>query len=193
MSTLAARGFLAAMNEHGTELEIETLNLWEAALPEFSSTAVAAKYQVMDQQVLSPEEQRAWSEVNAWVNRFKAADVYVFSVPMWNYSIPYKLKQFIDLVTHFGLTFVETEDGLKGLVGGQALVIYARGGDYGGVEGSPDPFDFQSTYMKTWLELVGIDLMEEVAIEETLSANSQANFERAQTRLTQIASSWYSS
>ena len=61
---------------------------------------------------------------------FKSADKYLVSLPMWNFSIPYKLKQYIDLLVHRGLTFSFTpEGGYKGLVTGKPLVaVYARGG-----------------------------------------------------------------
>jgi len=35
-------------------------------------------------------QRAAWQSVLAVVERFRTADRYVFSVPMWNGSIPYR-------------------------------------------------------------------------------------------------------
>ena len=37
--------------------------------------------------------------------RFALADRVLISTPMWNFGIPYKLKQWIDVITQPGLTF----------------------------------------------------------------------------------------
>ena len=58
---------------------------------------------------------------------FKSADKYVFSLPMWNFGIPYKLKHFIDVLVQPGLTFsFSPETGYKGLVTGKPAVVDLR-------------------------------------------------------------------
>ena len=37
--------------------------------------------------------------------RFALADRVLISTPMWNFGIPYKLKQWIDVITQPGLAF----------------------------------------------------------------------------------------
>ena len=91
------------------------------------------------------------------------------NVPMWNFSVPYRLKQYIDLITHPGLTFTREADGIRGLASGPATVIYARGGDYSPKDGKPDPFDFQSPYLSAWLGLVGLGPVDEVLVQTTMA------------------------
>ena len=40
-----------------------------------------------------------WNKIVELFGRFNSADKYVFSVPMWNFGIPYILKHYIDLIT----------------------------------------------------------------------------------------------
>lgn len=47
----------------------------------------------------SGAEVDAWNKVLAVFERFNAADNYLFSIPMWNASIPYVLKHLIDIIT----------------------------------------------------------------------------------------------
>ena len=47
----------------------------------------------------------AWDEIVAIATRFTSADRYLFAIPMWNGGIPYKLKQYIDIIHQPGLTF----------------------------------------------------------------------------------------
>lgn len=81
---------------------VETLDLWHAGLPEFDGATIDAKYAILHGQNHTPEQKQAWETVAKIVNHFKSADKYVFSLPMWNFGIPYKLKQFIDVITQPG-------------------------------------------------------------------------------------------
>ena len=56
-----------------------------------------------------------------------------------------------------------------GLVSGGATLIYSRGGDYSPKDGRPDPFDFQSPYLKAWLQLIGLGPVDEVYVQRTMA------------------------
>lgn len=43
------------------------------------------------------------------IEQFTAADKYLFSLPMWNFGIPYKLKHYIDVIVQPGYTFSFTK------------------------------------------------------------------------------------
>jgi FMN-dependent NADH-azoreductase len=102
---------------------------------------------------------------------FKSADKYVISLPMWNFGIPYKLKQFIDVLVQPELAFsFSPETGYKGLITGKpVVVIYARGGAYGPGTGM-ESYDAQSTYMKQVLGFIGFTDIKEIFVEPTLAS-----------------------
>ncbi len=171
-SPRAARSVSSALSEEFVQSVVKAqpgtssakLPLWEIDLPEFNETAMNAKFKTFGGQELSPEESAKWRAVKSVFERFAAADKYVFSVPMWNFGIPYKLKQFIDVVTQPTLSFAYENGAYKGLLTGRkALIVASRGGAYAGMEG--DPLDFQVKYMKLFLGFVGITDVEAVLAE----------------------------
>ena len=185
-SSQAAAIYLNALPK---DVTVEQLDLCGAKLPEFDAAAAAAKYKVMRGQALNPGEESAWSAVVALVEQFKAADHYLIAAPMWNFGIPYKLKQYIDLITHPGLTFNPRPDGMEGLAGGDAVVIYSRGGNYSPKDGQPDPYDHQSPYLQAWLGVVGVSPVEEVAVQGTMRTpvGAESHLDPVRNRLEELA------
>ncbi len=165
-STQATEEFLAALP---TGARVERLPLFESNLPEFAAVLASAKQKTMTGVDLDDAEAVEWRKITALVEQFTAADHYLMAVPMWNFSIPYKLKQYIDLLTHPGLTFTRDANGMRGLASGSVTVIYSRGGNYSPRDGQPDPFDFQSPYLKAWLALVGLGPVNEVLVQGTMA------------------------
>jgi FMN-dependent NADH-azoreductase len=123
-------------------------------------------------------QKQAWKQVEGIIQEFKSADKYVFSLPMWNYGIPYKLKHYIDIIAQPSYTFsFSPETGYKGLVTNKnALLIYARGGTFG-VE--REAFDFQKPYMETFLKFIGFDNLNSIVIEPTLGNSAKKAEEQA--------------
>lgn len=187
-STQAAATFLAALED---SVQVDQLDLFDADLPEYTAILASAKQNTMMGTALSDDEQAQWQGVTQLVDQFVSADAYLFGVPMWNFSVPYKLKQYIDLVTHPGLTFTSDAQGIRGLAAGPATVIFSRGGDYSPKDGQPDPFDFQSPYLKAWLGLVGLGPVTEVLVQATLAGpDALANaVQGAETQLVAAARS----
>ena len=165
-STQAAELFLAALPG---DVSVRRLDLFQTDLPDFTAELASAKQKFMMGMPLDDEESRQWAVVTQLVEEFVNADSYLLGVPMWNFSVPYRLKQYIDLVTHPGLTFARDANGMKGLAEGAGTVIYSRGGDYSPKDGQPDPFDFQSPYLKAWMGMVGINPISEVLVQTTMA------------------------
>ena len=149
---------------------VETLDLWHTGLPEFDGATIDAKYAIMTGQNPTPEQQQAWAVVTKIAEHFKSADKYVFSLPMWNFGIPYKLKQFIDVLVQPGLAFGFSPDtGYTGLITGKpAAIIYARGGAYGPGTGM-EAYDAQSSYMKQVLGFIGFTDIKQIFVEPTMA------------------------
>ena len=149
---------------------VETLDLWAANLPEYDGPTLDARYAVMNGQPHTPGQLKAWKSVTEIIGHFKSADKVVLSLPMWNFSIPYKLKQYIDILVQPGLTFLVTPaEGTKGLVTGRPLlVVYARGWAYGPGSGI-EAYDQQSAYVKQIFGFIGFTGIRELFVEPTLA------------------------
>src|SRR6516225_3560146 len=156
-STQVARTFLAAYQKSRPDDSIETLDLWATSLPRFDGATIEAKYAILQGQAHTPGQAQAWKSVVDVIERFKSADKYLFSLPMWNFGIPYVLKHFIDVIVQPGLTFsFSPTEGYQGLVTGKkAAAIYARGGAYGPGTGA-EGYDMQSKYLAAILGFIGI-------------------------------------
>lgn len=155
-SITVARAFLDAYAAANPADTIDTLDLWAAELPRFDGAMLDAKYSIMHGQDPSAEQRTAWQAVEQLAARFCAADKYVFSVPMWNFGLPYQLKHYIDLITQPGLTWsFDPASGYSGLVSGKAVAIYASGGAYHEGSGA-EAFDLQKPAFENWLAFVGI-------------------------------------
>ena len=168
-SIKVAKEFLTAYSRANPSDEVETWDLWAERLPEFDGETINAKYQILHGLDHTPEQAAAWQRVTEVFNRFNSGDKFLFSLPMWNFGIPYKLKHFIDVITQPGLAFsFSPESGYTGLVSGKpAVVIYARGGEYTSAK-QAKRLDFQKTYFETLLDFIGITEVQSIVIEPTL-------------------------
>jgi FMN-dependent NADH-azoreductase len=96
-SIAVADAFVGEYERKHPDDEIVTLNIFEESIPSFDGLAVQAKYTILHGQSHSQEELQVWKNVEEVIEQFTSADKYVLAVPMWNFSIPYRLKQYIDL------------------------------------------------------------------------------------------------
>ena len=170
-SISVAKEFLDAYQAANPGDEIETWDLWGEPLPEFDGDTINAKYAVMHGADHTPEQAAAWGAIVASCDRFKAADKYLFSVPMWNFGIPYKLKHFVDVIAQPGQTFsFSPETGYSGLVTGKpAAVVYARGGEYSSSDAVMG-YDLQKPYLELLLGFLGFTTVDAVLVEPTAAA-----------------------
>ncbi|MFM0063775.1 FMN-dependent NADH-azoreductase [Paraburkholderia aspalathi] len=165
-----ARAYVDAYRDTHPAHRIDVLDLWSVALPEFDGDALDAKYADLSGTPLSEGQQQAWTSIRELAQRLHDADTLLFSVPLWNFSIPYKLKHFIDVVSQRGILFSFDERGLQGLLKEKkAVVVYARGLDYSVGSSTPaHSFDFQRPYMEAWLRSVGVTDVKSIVVEKTL-------------------------
>lgn len=95
------------------------------------------------------------------IEEMKSADTLVIAAPMYNFSIPTQLKNWIDLIARAGVTFRYSENGVEGLIKDKkAIVVTTRGGIH-----KDSATDLLTPYMKTVLGFIGITDVEFVYAE----------------------------
>ncbi len=168
-SNKLATAYIEALKAAQPNLEVDTLDLWRAELPEFDGDKAAAKMTFFGVGAMDGVKQSAWDNVVEITQRFSDADQYVFAVPMWNGGIPYKLKQYIDIITQPGLLFgFDPEAGYSGLLKDKkANVFYTSGVFAPGVDAKYGS-DYQSTYLEWWLNVVGVSDITTVRFQPSL-------------------------
>jgi FMN-dependent NADH-azoreductase len=154
--------------------KVETLDLWHLSMPEFNGHVIDSKYVILHGLEHTEEQKRAWRAVEDVIGQFTGADKYLFSLPMWNFGIPYKLKHYIDVIVQPGYTFsFSPEEGYKGLVTEKPVTaIYARGGAYGPTTGM-ESYDLQKPYLELILGFIGFRDFQTITIESTLGPREE--------------------
>ncbi|EPE2680852.1 FMN-dependent NADH-azoreductase [Vibrio alginolyticus] len=110
---------------------------------------------------LSQEQQAVVDLSDTLIEEVKAADTLVIAAPMYNFTIPTQLKNWIDLIARAGVTFKYTENGVQGLIESKkAIVVTTRGGIH-----KDSPTDNVTPYLRTVLGFVGITDVEFVYAE----------------------------
>jgi FMN-dependent NADH-azoreductase len=132
---------------------------------------LAAKYAGLSGMPLTTEQKTVWDEIQRLAAPFLAADKLLLAVLLWNFGIPYRLKQLIDLISQKDILFSFDSTGFRGLLKARkAAVVYARGLDYLSAASSTPAttYDFQRPYMEMWLRFIGITAISEIIVEKTL-------------------------
>lgn len=134
---------------------------------------------------LSQEQQTVVDLSDTLIEEVKAADTLVIAAPMYNFTIPTQLKNWIDLIARAGVTFKYTENGVQGLIEGKkAIVITTRGGVH-----KDSSTDNVAPYLRTVLGFVGITDVEFV-YAEALNMGEEAatkGITQAQSQLATLA------
>jgi FMN-dependent NADH-azoreductase len=177
-----SRAFLDAYRKANPADTIQTLDIWDLAMPEFDGHVMDAKYAGLNGIALTPVQESAWRRIEELAKPFLTADKLLLGIPLWNFGIPYKLKHLIDVITHADVLF--TFDGTSfggALAGKKAAVVYSRGLDYSS-PGSFTPareYDLQRPYVEMWLKFVGITDVKGILVEMTL-LGERGLFERSE-------------
>lgn len=174
-SSRVAGAFLDEYRRLNPRDEIEHLRLFEHALPAFDAEAAGQKMEhigrlVRGEGALAPAGK--WGAVVAEIERLKAADKVLISTPMWNFSLPYPLKHYLDVVIQPGLTFYVNRQGeYVGMLGGKPLqLIIASGSAYRpGFPGPDDGIktDFMEAYLRHVACWIGLDDIRVIRIQPT--------------------------
>lgn len=179
----AARAFIDALVSKLPSVDLDVINVWELALPEFDEPMLEAKFAVLRSRNATAEQRRRWGEAVQISQRFNRSDLYVFSIPMWNFGIPYRLKHFIDIVTLPEENWSwSREHGYQALLTNkQAVIVVSSANAHD--DDVPPGFarnDFQRPYIRRWLKFIGIDVVKEIRVSPTLASPDEVKRVEAQ-------------
>src|SRR5260370_16550307 len=169
------KSFIEACKSENTSIVVDTLNVWHERLPEFDYEAIGAKYKAVKHETMTEAESNVWERIQSLIRRFQNAHRIVLRTPLWNFGLPYKLKQLIDLVAQRNYLF--TYDGKQYgplLHVEKAIVVYTRCSRF--LEGTPIPpsrFDHQATYLGCWWQLGGVRDLRSVIVDNAWNRDRQ--------------------
>lgn len=168
-SRKVSEAFLSAYRETNPADTVDVLDLWAEPLPEFGPLSASWKVKAMTGVEPTAEEVAEIAAVHKTIDRFLAADKYLFSIPMWNFSMPYKLKHLFDTIVQPGRTFgFDPARGYFGLVPAdrKVQVVISSAGSY--AAGSPmAPYDNLRPYLSTLFGFIGLTKVEMITVDCT--------------------------
>lgn len=184
-SSRVAGAFLDSYREAHPDHQVEHLPLFDIELPAFGSEGAGQKMAQIGSLMQGGSGIAAtgeWAGVTAEIERLQRADKVLLSSPMWNFSIPYRLKHWIDLVCQPGLTFyVNARGEYVGLIEGRPLqLVLASGSPYAPRFPKPEDgtkADFQRAYLEHIGRFLGFTDIRVIKIEPT-GMLSPADLER---------------
>ena len=155
--------FVAAYREAHPDDTIENLSLYNVAVPEIDLDLLNGWKKLGSGEPfvhLHPSEQAKLTIFDKLGEQFIGADKFVVANPLWNLSVPTRLKAWIDTVCVAGKTFRYTPDGrAEALVKGKrGLHIQTNGGHFNG----RDP---ASAYLRTLFGFIGVTDFQELFAE----------------------------
>jgi FMN-dependent NADH-azoreductase len=164
------------------EDEIQWLDVYQDDMPEIDRPLMTAWQQLRsgaDFSTLSDEQKAKIAHFDALTQLYIDTDKFVIANPLWNLSVPTRLKAWIDTVMVAGKTFKYTANGPQPLVHGKTAVhIQSAGGVYSGN-------DFATQYVNSVLHFAGVEEVTKIGIEgidhmpETEAAVMQSAYEEA--------------
>ena len=169
--------FFAAWQAKHPDGQRISLNLAEdyRSLPVFDEWDISAKFEMLyGEGNLDDKGAERWNALTQLTDQLHAADLIVISTPMWNFSIPWHLKRWIDCVVQGRLTFEFVGGQFQGLLTGRkAVILSSRDGLY--TPGtSLAALDFQMPYLRTILGFLGLSPIHEVVAEPMMMAGVAA-------------------
>lgn len=149
--------------------EITHRDLGRNPVPALDEAAIHAAYIPAEQH--TAEQAAAYAQRTELVDEVFAADAYLFTVPMYNWSVPATFKAWLDQIIQAGRTLVF--DGPPALSGRPATIVLAYGGGYDA--GTPrEGWDFVQPYLETVLgKALGLDLTV-IKVQLTLAERNPA-------------------
>jgi FMN-dependent NADH-azoreductase len=160
MSRVLGKKVIQSLKEKHPHANITEYDLSKMHMPHLTESHINAFF--------TPAEDRTHAE-NAEISTsdkalsdLMIADILVVEVPMYNWNIPSTLKAYFDQIARAGFTFKYEYKGDSLLPTGllknkKAYIVTSSGGVYS--EGKLKEYDFTTSYVKFFLELIGIEVI----------------------------------
>lgn len=158
VSLQVLRHFLETYREMNPEGPIEQIDLYRETIPCIDRTFLSLYDKRRSGEPLTEEEQALDSRMTEILQQFKRAKKYVIAMPLHNFSIPSKLKDYIDNILIAKETFAYTDKGSVGLLtdGRNVLVIQASDGIYTNQDWYTE-VEYSHKYLKAMFNFMGVD------------------------------------
>lgn len=179
--------FLAAYQAAHPDDFITTRSLYNEDFPEIDAEMFEAWRASNAKETLTARQNDHLTVFNTALQEFIDADKIVIANPLWNLSVPTKLKSWLDAITVAGKTFKYNPDGsVSPIVSGKNVIhIQAAGGEYHGQ-------DLGSVYIDTLMRFLGADAVSKISVEgmDRYPEQTDTIMNKAQDQAQRVAASF---
>lgn len=153
--------------ESNPDFTVQHREVGQEAIPHVTEAWIAAAFKPAA--LRTEEDKIALSISDQLVAELKNATVIVLGCPMYNWSVPSALKAYIDQVIRVNETIEiigeDPKNPYKGLLQNKSVYLLLSRGNGGYGEGEFfEHMNFQSKYLKTVFNIMGIDDVTEIAM-----------------------------
>ncbi|WP_028610769.1 FMN-dependent NADH-azoreductase [Paenibacillus harenae] len=150
--------FLETYKKMNPEGPIEQVDLYREHIPCIDRTFLSLQEKRGRDERLTEEEQTLDFRMSEVLQQFKSAKKYVISMPLHNFNVPSKLKDYMDNILIAKETFAYTDKGSVGLLndGRNVLVIQASDGIYTNNDWYAE-VEYSHKYLKAMFNFMGVD------------------------------------
>lgn len=150
--------FLETYKKMNPEGPIEQIDIYRDHIPCIDRTFLSLQEKKRRDERLTEEEQSLDSRMSEILQQFKSAKKYVIAMPLHNFNIPSKLKDYMDNILIAKETFAYTDKGSVGLLndGRNVLVIQASDGIYTNEDWYAE-VEYSHKFLKAMFNFMGVD------------------------------------
>lgn len=110
---------------------IEQINLYSDEVPAVDQTVLSAWEKLAKGKSITADEHKVTARMSEVLQQFKSANKYVIAMPLHNFNIPSKLKDYMDNILIARETFKYTDTGSEGLLkDGRAFMSFKEAAGY---------------------------------------------------------------
>lgn len=140
--------------DHVEGADVELLDLWLADLPELNGAMLESRYRLIHGEPVERGFEDQWNELRRRVDHLLSFDLWLFSTPMWNFGLPYRLKHYIDLIIQPTMAFTNDRSGAVTPHGRDKVAVLIGAGALDIRPGSPlELLDFSLAHLAQCLQV----------------------------------------
>ncbi|EOO17862.1 MULTISPECIES: FMN-dependent NADH-azoreductase [Bacillus cereus group] len=168
---------------------VEQINLYSDVVPMIDQTVLSAWDKQRNEIELTNEEKKVTERMGEILQQFKSANTYIIVLPLHNFNIPSKLKDYMDNIMIARETFKYTETGSVGLLndGRKMLVIQASGSIYTNDDWYTE-VDYSHKYLKSMFNFLGIEDFQTIRAQGTALLDQNEVLQKAYKEVEEAAS-----
>ena len=178
-SRIISGELVAAMQAADPSTTVTYRDIGHQDLPYVSEAFIYSMYTPAEQRTAEQKAEITLSD--ELVAELAAADVYVFGIPMYNFTVPGVFKSYIDQVVRPGVTFDPASySGL--LLNKKAIICTAHGGGGYGSGEARGSYNSLDPVVRNIFGLLGVTDMDFIHVNNTLRGDDVASAEMAAAR-----------